>query len=982
MRTHPPSMDPATLLSHGDFVRALARRLLADAQEADDLAQDAWVASSGRDLREEGIRAWFSVVTRRLAWKRVARRSRVRAAEHSSARPETVPSAQEVLEREEQRKVLVACVLQLPPIYRDVVLLRYFEELPPRLTAERLQIPVETARTRLKRALEQLRSDLDERHGGKRSVWMAALVPLAASAPPVGAKSTIAVVLLVMACLGLGPWAVYYGLLNRTASQGVRTEIAEAATDALLTNPVASVADSSGANAARQLSQSNEPSREARKLLGTVLSNGTPVEGARVFAWADDAVQAPRISALLENRRAEREAISAADGTFVLPVDDSAAEWSLLAIEASRGVGGVAQAWPQRSVTIHLQSPTSITGRVTSSEGTPIAGATIRYGAVYLGAALELAGLSDAKGEYTISGVPSRSPMPRAGLDLEALEVTAEGYSRLALPVQRSETAEPVRMDLTLIRSGILRGRVIDLFTSRPIPDADIVTWALDSMITAGYPNGTSRESPFARRSLGTVRSDANGRFELASAPTRSPYIVMNEDAAGFEDPDPFQSPVAFIASRAPGYAWHVAGLSAFDEGEIRDVTIALWPAAQIRGRVVDAQGAPVEGAGISINKSSNIERPWHGYAIPDDPRFPTQWTRSAADGTYELVVGVGPESAAEVELEACLDRRRLGSVLFSTNITVSPKPGELVTAPDLVVNQPERIGKVRVRVLDQDGRPIHGARVVHHPNDLSTSYDTTDRDGWATSLFGGFDSSLGPVQLFAAAPGFAVTASSFTTPSIETPPSVLIQLTRELEISGTVRTPDGTPRPLVSVQLLEATLAPEAMLLRARTSEGNSKLWSLRATTDADGAFRFRHVPEGRYHVVASEYVPNPKPGEASWLDAWAASVSSGSQNLDIRLAPPSIERPATPTTRTVVVMVRDAESGRPVLQAKACLRRKSGVHYCQPSGVGRHVSESVAPGEWELFVRARGYSQISRNITVETDSDAQITVDVRRTR
>src|SRR5262249_55671586 len=46
---------------------------------------------------------------------------------------------------------------------REVVLLRYFEDLPPRAIARRLGLPVETVKTRQKRALAQLRARLQPR---------------------------------------------------------------------------------------------------------------------------------------------------------------------------------------------------------------------------------------------------------------------------------------------------------------------------------------------------------------------------------------------------------------------------------------------------------------------------------------------------------------------------------------------------------------------------------------------------------------------------------------------------------------------------------------------------------------------------------------------------------------------------------------------------------------------------------------------------
>ena len=46
MRQVPPSFTAEELLAHGDFLRALARRLLLDASRADDVVQQAFGALS------------------------------------------------------------------------------------------------------------------------------------------------------------------------------------------------------------------------------------------------------------------------------------------------------------------------------------------------------------------------------------------------------------------------------------------------------------------------------------------------------------------------------------------------------------------------------------------------------------------------------------------------------------------------------------------------------------------------------------------------------------------------------------------------------------------------------------------------------------------------------------------------------------------------------------------------------------------------
>jgi RNA polymerase sigma-70 factor (ECF subfamily) len=171
---HPPEL----LLAHSDFVRRLALELVGDQATADDVAQDA--LSTAWRHRPEALRqprAWLAAVVRNFA--RQQHRAEVRRKTHEDRLPAggRAPSPDEVLAREELRRSVVAAVLALPPQYRDLVLLRFYEALPPRTIAKRLALPVETVRTRLKRALLQLRSQLGEAGPGKHSP--AALASLA-----------------------------------------------------------------------------------------------------------------------------------------------------------------------------------------------------------------------------------------------------------------------------------------------------------------------------------------------------------------------------------------------------------------------------------------------------------------------------------------------------------------------------------------------------------------------------------------------------------------------------------------------------------------------------------------------------------------------------------------------------------------------------------------------------------------------------------
>jgi RNA polymerase sigma-70 factor (ECF subfamily) len=175
------------LLAHRAWVRRLARSLVRDDASADDLEQRTWVAAMrSPPASEDAARPWLARVVRRLALDSFRAQGRRDRHERSGARGEAVRSAADVVAEAETQKRVVAAVCALAEPYRTTVLLRFFEDLPPREVARRLGVPVETVRTRQKRAAEMLRRELGGTDG---SEWLAALTPLLAA--PREAASTL-----------------------------------------------------------------------------------------------------------------------------------------------------------------------------------------------------------------------------------------------------------------------------------------------------------------------------------------------------------------------------------------------------------------------------------------------------------------------------------------------------------------------------------------------------------------------------------------------------------------------------------------------------------------------------------------------------------------------------------------------------------------------------------------------------------------------
>ncbi len=214
-----PLLDLHGLLAHDALLRRIAARMAVD-RDGDDAVQDTWLALIRQgSLRAATAKAWLARVAGRFALRAAARHRRGAEVERSAARPECVPSALDLAERESVRRQVVEALLQLDPHYRDVLLLRFERDLPPRRIAAALGIPTETVRTRLKRGLALMRSRLDATLGpGRRRGAFLLLRPLPVGVAAVG---LVRVALMTFAILGIGG-AILAARTDRTPSPSGR----------------------------------------------------------------------------------------------------------------------------------------------------------------------------------------------------------------------------------------------------------------------------------------------------------------------------------------------------------------------------------------------------------------------------------------------------------------------------------------------------------------------------------------------------------------------------------------------------------------------------------------------------------------------------------------------------------------------------------------------------------------------------------------
>jgi RNA polymerase sigma-70 factor (ECF subfamily) len=165
-----PEALAGLLLRYQNRLYRFLLRLLRNPAEAEDLFQQTWLRVAERHRQynpRQSFEAWLFTVARNLAIDHL-RRARPQSLdapsdEHSPLAdqlPSAGPSALElVLARERAEHVLVA-LEQLPLPYREILVLRFEEELTLEEIARVVEAPLSTVKTRLSRGLQRMRRQL------------------------------------------------------------------------------------------------------------------------------------------------------------------------------------------------------------------------------------------------------------------------------------------------------------------------------------------------------------------------------------------------------------------------------------------------------------------------------------------------------------------------------------------------------------------------------------------------------------------------------------------------------------------------------------------------------------------------------------------------------------------------------------------------------------------------------------------------------
>ena len=661
--------DPALLVRADRRLRKLARELVSDASGAEDVAQEAWLAALEAGP-VHSVSAWLATVARRLSGKERRGSTRRARRERDAARAEALPSTVEILAREETRRRLVETLLALDEPLRTTLVLRFLEDLPPRVVAARMGVPVETVRSRTRRGLEELRLRLD-RAFDDRASWCAALTPflrapLSPLALPLAAmtlhKTLVPGLVLLLLLVGGALWRGWPRRPARAEPSEVRAEFALSAPDEPAA-PASTVLAPLAAAESRALSAQSQPA-PAPDLFGSLRvvvswSDGTPAEGVAVYARPSEGVANPEL--------AQREGRTDPSGSARL------AELAPGAIEVvlDRGMRATSAivAGHEQPLTFQLPRGIDVDGRVEDSEGVPIAGAEVwlaRHGVLVDGT---LVARTDGAGRFRLRSLSPSYP--------NLLAASADGFrpSESELLPQTDEEGTVISQRFVLRRgAGAVRGTVRDSATGAPLAQAFVAVGARGCMESRGEGD-ILVIGPWAR----LARTDEAGNFRVSGL------------APG----------ACALAVRAPGHALWRDELEV-QEGRTEEVEASLLPEPGLAGHVLDREGRPVPGLKIVVGRG-------------------LEWLRGSDRSDAEGAFHVGA-----LEPDVVLDARVYdgSDCVAFTSFTVRPGETHVWEA---------RLGEMQVlrgRLLDEAEQPLAGWEIELVNRDGHRTGGVTAADG------------------------------------------------------------------------------------------------------------------------------------------------------------------------------------------------------------------------------------------------------------
>lgn len=655
------------LLEQSAWLGALARSLVRDDATAQDVVQETWLAALAHAPREHGrLKPWLARVLANAARKHGRSETRRANRERVAARPERLPSSDDLAERFETQRTLLAALEELEEPFRRALVLRYLDGLEPAEIARREAIPAGTARWRIHEGLERMRKKLDRRFGGDRGAWALLCVPLTRapslqSLAALGTTTTIGAFALststrvaaaaILLSIGIGG-AWWWSRASQRVDAGSAAEVASRALAPRAESlpPVAPVTDEPTAPRATSVSTIAPSATSSASATTTV--EGRFVDEARRPIGA--------VRAELEELAARFE--SDADGRFrvALPHFDQRRSDELIASAAGRvRLRRPLELEPDRVNELGelvLAPGARIFGSLRDRDGNPIADARVVVVRAESIRNLELvvtSGPEDSRGARTVasestSGVDGAWELD--GAPATVVRVLAGGGERrwsVSPPIDlfAGERRGPIDLVLeSLAAHDRIAGIVLDP-NGAAVPNAEVCWWYQATRHSEG----------------GQVDTDANGRFSLTLS-ADAPHDLSARDKLGRY--------AAIVRERVP-------------PGTL-DCTFRFVPARTCELHVIDATGIDVPAFQLEVR------------GVVAEARFGWQAQTQDAPGRKRFVV---PTESFRIVVEA---------PRFAKSVLGPLEPANVGATLECELRE---LAGVRGRVF-ADGAPVAGARV------------------------------------------------------------------------------------------------------------------------------------------------------------------------------------------------------------------------------------------------------------------------------
>ncbi len=719
--------------------------------------------------------------------------------ERVAAQPEPAAGGTplESLARLELHGRIVEQVLALAEPSRDVIVRRFFEEPSLEQVAAHLEVPVETVKSRQKRALQQLRSqlvdagDLAERRERRR-----ALALLAGGTGGVdmtlGVNSWIACAagVVLLAWLSRSTWLGAAGAAD--GADGAASASRPAAVDASLQPAVSA--------ASRELTPALEAPGSAASETGT--SRPPQIGGLEVHLSGDfvDDVATPLPGRTVELY--DRPDDLGAERFIASVLTDEAGRFTFEPVRISRRSTAVVIAWdgaacagvhadPSHDRPIHLVLGLTklIVGRVVDVTGVPVAEARVMSSARVRGmsrpqhfelprdATPRVTVHTAADGTFVVPGLPR--------LWRVTLEVECDGFANYKNHLNLDESAADLPLTIVLHPESCIEG-VVTLADGAPAPGIRVDATLEDR-----------NDRPFRSRNCrGTAVTDAEGDYRirgLEDGPWTVSIALTRDAQARWCAPPPQAVQLSAAATLAP-------------------VDFVLRPGGELVVHVADSTShEPVEGVEIGV-------RPLPALTLGALIRA----TVSGGDGTARLRLPAGSHFVfPHADVFTPSWRRRNFEIVEGESIELWLDIGRGVTLAG-TVSLP-------------DGRPAAGAIVWCSEGSRSR----LDRGGTIAANDGTFTlPALRPAdrfRLFAATRDAGLTGGFLVDPATCDPAQIQIILEPRPRTHVSGRIVDGEGRGVAGVEVKAVARDPHSNEWDQSTPDP-----ACITTTDGSGTFTF----------------------------------------------------------------------------------------------------------------------------------------------